>query len=340
MVVCLRDKCFLESTFKFQPKGKKFKSLVLVRDDNLEEWSVESRNGNRYHIPTTLQIFKEFINKNKGIPVIINHQIEDAIPVGRIYRVWEGADGIWVEGVIDESEKDVIEKIKNDILTNVSIHVLPDDNSFQDEEGIWWVYPKDVLEVSLVGVNGIPGAVIEFVEGFGKKFVEWVDIKDEKLRELISIAKNSDSVEDFISKIPSEFTNKFGYCAWIGAVAKYFWPDIELYYIKTKRGGHVIIKHNNKYIDTFNKIPSQLLTNTINKGAKVVEMEQGTLKTLLNHIKKLDKQEEVVVDSNTTTTQLSNKVVKVGEKVLYKRVLENISGGCLILDLIFKENKK
>jgi len=319
MIICIKDKCFLESIINFQPKGRKFRSLVLIRDENLYEWSIESRNGNRYHIPTTIKIFKNVIERNKGIPVILNHQIENAVPVGRVYKVWESAEGVWVEGVIDENEKDVIEKIENDILTNVSIHVLPDENSYQDENGVWWVYPKDVLEISLVGVNGVPGAVIEFIEFFKNNLKEGKMPNIEDLKKLIDIAENSEDVKDFISRIPSKYTKDYGYCSWIGAIAKYFWSDIQLFILPTKRGGHVIIMKDGMFIDTFNKLGHNAIMKLLNNGVKLKEFDNLTLKAMLKDI------ENLISEKKIESLAKRRNIISANEKIFFKSLLEKFN---------------
>jgi len=148
---------------KVSGKHYNFRATVLVWDKKLNnEWSIKSRNGARYHRRKTVEVYKDFIDKNAGIPVMYNHIIDgpDVEQLGLITNVEDTDAGLIVEGQLNSNMKRVTEEIVPGFLNNMSLQVdaLREEVDEGEDEDVVYAVPTDVYETSFVPINGVPGA--------------------------------------------------------------------------------------------------------------------------------------------------------------------------------------
>lgn len=125
-------------------------------------FGVESRNGAMYDKESV----KENADSLKGKSVLYNHN-PDRPPLGRVEKVQYTKDGLEYKIDFDEEEEEIIRKIENGYLNNVSIQALVDEEKSEDE---LWV--EEFMELTVTPLPGFPETTLDSESMSVTTFVE------------------------------------------------------------------------------------------------------------------------------------------------------------------------
>ena len=142
--------------------------------------------------------FADTINDRKGrIAFCYQHDIWN--PIGKILAINEDTRGLYIEVKLSQAEKDIQIKVKEGILSEMSIgyRVIESSTEVQDGKEVNALKKLDLFEISLVTIAANPLARVE-----GMKAEEKQSYIEGEFDRLIAIVRN-DNIKFEITKLKS-----------------------------------------------------------------------------------------------------------------------------------------
>ena len=104
----------------------------------------------------------QFNNQQKKLRLLMHHDTH--CPVAKIIKIENQGQGLYMEAVIEDNEytKDLIYQLKNDLINDLSVGIIPLD--FYNEKGTRIIKKAQLLEISLVTIGANPQAFVRIIE--------------------------------------------------------------------------------------------------------------------------------------------------------------------------------
>ena len=187
---------------KHELKFKDFKvELVEVKKDPtgseriiISGWAARFGNVDSYGDIIEPGAFSKTISERKGrIAFCYQHEIDE--PIAKILVLEERSEGLWVEAEISASEKDIQTKVKEGILTEMSIgyRTINCTEEIINEKYITHLTEVKLYEISLVTIAANELATIQNIKSEERK-----DYFDDSFERLILLERNQSRKYDLM----------------------------------------------------------------------------------------------------------------------------------------------
>jgi len=187
---------------KHELKFKDFKvELVEVKKDPtgseriiISGWAARFGNVDSYGDIIEPGAFSKTISERKGrIAFCYQHEIDE--PIAKILVLEERSEGLWVEAEISASEKDIQIKVKEGILTEMSIgyRTINCTEEIINEKYITHLTEVKLYEISLVTIAANELATIQNIKSEERK-----DYFDDSFERLILLERNQSRKYDLM----------------------------------------------------------------------------------------------------------------------------------------------